>query len=181
MKAQVLSVEVDKVFTKRDGNGTYTATSLITQGEPYKGIPKEPREHRFFSNNPLYEQVATLKKGDWIEYKCDTGRFKNMISFEKLGSSPVVDTGVQPATQTFTQDMGNDKDRAIARAVAIKAAVETITAMIGKDMIKKSAKPDYVATEVLNMSAFYEKYLAFDEENDVEQVVESGEDIDETL
>ena len=179
MKAKVLSVEPNKTFTKRDGSGTYTALSLITQGEPYKGQEKEPREHRMFANNPLFEKASKLQTGMWIEYKCDNSKFKNMESFEIIGQG---DGGASTSTATdsFVKDNDSNKSAAIARAVAIKAAVDTLAAMIGKDMIKKSAKPEFVALEVINMSRFFETYLTFEdvsaEEESTEDSLEGADD-----
>lgn len=172
MEAKVLSVEVGKKFVSKAGS-TYTATSLITQGKPYKGQVKDPREHRFFTSNPLHDKVAKLKPGQWINYKCDNSKFKNMESFEVIGADAGVDTGAQTASSTFIKEMeGQSQSASIARAVALKAAVDSCSTMLTKDMFKKSAKPDFIANEILTMAAFFEKYLTFTDDITSEETVD---------
>ncbi len=168
MEAQVLSVEVGKEFVSAAGK-TYNALSLITQGKPYRGETRDPREHKMFTSNPLHDAAAKLKPGQWINYKCDNSRYKNMESFEIIGADAGIDQGSQKASTTFAKDLsGTNQSASIARAVALKASVECTTAMLNKDMFKKTAKPDFIANEILALANYFEKYLTFSEETTVD-------------
>ncbi len=172
MEAKVLSVEIGKEFISQGGKA-YNALSLITQGKPYKGQVKDPREHKMFTSNPLHDAAAKLKPGQWINYKCDSSRYKNMESFEIIGGSAATDQGTQTASTSFVKDIsGTDASASIARAVALKASVECTTAMLSKDMFKKTAKPDFIANEILALAGYFEKYLTFSEEATIDSTDE---------
>ena len=113
-----------------------------------------------------YNALSLITQGK--PYRGDS-RYKNMESFEIIGADAGIDQGSQKASTTFAKDLsGTNQSASIARAVALKASVECTTAMLNKDMFKKTAKPDFIANEILALANYFEKYLTFSEETTVD-------------
>ncbi len=157
-----------------------TYVKFVTQGAPYKGQVKPPREHKLFRpyKADLIAIVETLAVGDTVEYKTDDSQYKNMETLVKQGGPAVKDTAVSaPPKKTWGGGGSDDTSIRIARAVAVKAAVDLVNGGFG--VVKKTEKPEILSESIINISRGLEKYLTLKDVD--EQIQSSIEDINPVI
>lgn len=163
-KATVTNIDFN--FTTRTGK---KCVMLETLADPYKGKPKEPRQHMLFPayKQDLIDQVKELSVGDRIEYTVDDSQYKNIESFWKLTVENSQGSAGPRTGSTFNpQPINEDKSKSIARAVAIKAGVDIVGKMLqsgnGK-FIKKTIETELIGDEVLKLAKQFEPYLMIED------------------
>ena len=105
-------------------------------------------------------------------------QFRSLDTIKKIGGSHP--SGSKP---TFAKQ-AESKDESIAKAVALKAAVETISSMMtsGNGKIKKTMETALYGDEIINLSKQFETYLLGKEEEvkvDDSGVGDTDEDFDQ--
>jgi len=139
----------------------YTVTEFTYQGDPVPGYPpKKPTTRNIFSNAPQHPVIAQLQAGDRINMTFLQDLHKSLDTVTKItGGAPAPQTTAAPRP-AFAQQ-ASDKDEAIAKAVALKAAVETACAMMtsGYGKMKKTMETELYADEIIALSKQFESYL----------------------
>lgn len=169
MQATVISV-VQNVTKPKNGGGTYSCTEFTYQPDPYKGQPKDPVTRGVFTNAPCHADILALKAGDRVELTfVRNGRFQNLDAVTKIaGSAPA------PAASSGSGGGGwsgggrrddPETTQRIARAVALKAAVDFVGVMVTNGVYTKtSAKPDNLENEVDRLARDFEGYLTLNDD-----------------
>ncbi len=134
-------------YSKKDvqgRNGKFTMTMFQTQsGREYATSKGEIASQAvLLMNQPVEIEHEVVQKGDYTNYYLQGIKTAN-------GAAPVpqADPGPIPANATFPQ---GDRDAAIAKAVALKAATETI---------KSLGEPVKDPAQVVALSEFYLTWL----------------------
>ena len=161
-KATVVEIDLNAVHT----NGK-SYVKFVTQGDPYKGQEKPPRNHMLWPTfaGDLIEIVKTLKVGDRVDYGVNDTQYKNMISLQK-------DTGEAPTTTSGSGGGGYkpnaDVTKSIARAASMKEATQIV--------LFKAKKTDNVLDDIIRVTQYLEKFLLFDLQFDVDKETTPGDD-----
>jgi len=168
MICQLKSINLNA--TKRSAAGkSYTGVEVVYQGQPYKGVEKEPTTRFLFSDNPVAQSLANFKVGDWVEIKFDTDKFKTPLSISKQAGSEEASAPAQSASgpaKWGQQDEGTQKR--IARSVALKEATAIVCEMMkaGAFPATKSKSYEFLAQNVLEVAKIYEPYVNCTEVSD---------------
>ena len=152
MTATVLKIEYNVQM------GSYKVTKLTLD------VKGEEKSYNIFTNAPVHKTIQNeLKVGDNIEVTMvKNGKYWNIGEIKKQVSS----APSQRESGGVRSQEPTNKDLAIARAVCIKAAVETFAAMVANGAVKKTIKPDAAAAEILMLCKSFEGYLTLSEDLD---------------
>lgn len=134
--------------------GKYRVTKLYVITD--KG---EDKEYTVFTNAKFHPVVASLVPGDAIELKMEkNGKYWNIADVAKVSPGQVPTSGGSRPSSGGKSGEPGDKELAIARAVALKCAVELYGKMIEAGMTKKTLKPDAAVEEVFAICKRFEGY-----------------------
>jgi hypothetical protein len=161
--------------TKRSAAGkTFTGVEVTYQGEPYKGVEKEPTTRFLFSDNPVARALPDYKVGDFVEIKFDSDKFKTPLSIGRAEAySPSAPKAAAATSATGPAKWGQqdpDTQKRIARSVAIKEATVLVVEMMkqGAFAASKTKSYEFLAQQILEVAKIYEPYVnATDQADDV--------------
>lgn len=168
MIATVLNVQQDVTKVSARTGKPYTVTEFTYQSDPVPGYPpKKPTTRNLFTNDPLHTIVTSLRNGDRVEMTFNQDAHKSMSTVNKIDGqqqAPQQQSYSPPASKGYDN---SEKDAAITRAVALKAAVETVAAMMqsGYGKLKKTMETPLYVDEIVAMSKLFEPYLLGKEES----------------
>lgn len=156
MKAIITALKFNCNGVSKD-NKPYKYTELTIR--PIEG--GKEKTSRIFPKTTLANLCATVTIGDYIEYQVDETSYANLVSFQKI-AAPVKDeaapTGA-PAGKAYVPYDDSKKSGDIARAVALKAAVDIVSSMLSNELFKKTSKPELIISETFAIAKAYEDYL----------------------
>jgi len=181
MKATVIEID----FNHKHTNGK-DCVLLVTQGDPYQGKQRDPRRHFFWQpyDSDFIDTLTDLglRVGDRVEYTVDSSQYKKMDHIAKIeGEQAPQQSSNTPNNAFTTQPFNENKDKQIARAVAVKAGVDLVTTMMSSGVgkaIEKQMETELVVDEVLKIAEQLEPYLTLEQVKEVaaeEPVQQEGE------
>jgi len=173
MLAEVISV-VEGVNKVSKAGKPYTVTEFTYQGPAYKGVRNPPVTRQIFDNAPQHDDIIALKSGDSVELTFLSDQYKSLCTVTKASKSSASAT---PASQRVPWN--DDTPLRIARAVALKAAVDTVGAYLASGMIytKKDLKKGVLNNEIGFIMKAYESYLTL--QDDMDTIIESVEGLEQ--
>lgn len=156
MKAIITALKFNQNGVSKD-NKPYKFTELTYR--PIDG--GKEKTCRIFPKTTLANLCTTVTVGDYIEYQTDDTTYANLLSFQKC-SPP--DTQAAPAKEPtgktpYVPYDDSKKSGDIARAVALKASVDIVSAMLSNELFKKTSKPELIISETFAIAKAYEDYL----------------------
>lgn len=153
MKATVKSVLFNQAL------GSYKVTKLAVIND--KG---EDKEYNIFTNAKFHNVVAQLVPNDNVEITMEkNGKYWNVADVVKL-QGQVSSSGNTGNGGGYNKQGSGDKDIAIARAVALKAAVELYVGMMAAGLTKKTLKPEAAQEEVFALCRRFEGYCTLQDD-----------------
>jgi hypothetical protein len=158
MKAIITALKFNVNGVSKD-NKPYKYTELTIR--PVDG--GKEKTSRIFPKTTLANLCANVTVGDYIEYQVDDTSYANLLSFQKC-STPEKDAAptasAAPAGKpAYVPYDDSKKSGDIARAVALKAAVDIVSAMLSNELFKKTSKPELIVSETFAIAKAYEDYL----------------------
>ena len=160
-KATVVKIEFNQKL-----KGMYDGCYFHTQTEN-----GQKRKDFIFQKSDTFQVVKDLVAGDIVELKIEKkGDFYNLKdvvpSGEKSAATPtsVPSSPSKPsgggsgwtASYAQTEDYIKHKDLMIIRQSTMKAAVDLVTAMLAKEMFKKTATADFLVEECYRIASKFE-------------------------
>jgi hypothetical protein len=157
MKAIITALKFNVNGVSKD-NKPYKYTELTIR--PVDG--GKEKTSRIFPKTTLANLCANVTVGDYIEYQVDETSYANLLSFQKC-SAPSQDApqaiSAPEKKSTYVPYDDSKKSGDIARAVALKAAVDIVSAMLSNELFKKTSKPELIVSETFAIAKAYEDYL----------------------
>ena len=165
MQATVISVVPAKLKGKWDGY------EFTYQGDPYQGNAKKPTTRFVFKNdtkNPAVPgAVKNLEAGQRVDLTFEkNGNFSNLVGVAVLGDSPPARaSNTQAPTKSYNKPKDDETPIRIARAVALKAAIDAQGTMVdgGAKIVKATMKENVFGDQSLALAKQFEKYLSLDD------------------
>jgi hypothetical protein len=119
---------------------------------------------KIFPGTPLANACQTVTVGDYVEYQVDETPYANLILFTKCAAPPKDDghesrMAVPQGKAPYVPYDDSKKSADIAKAVALKAAVDIVSAMLSNELFKKTSKPELIISETFAIAKAYEDYL----------------------
>lgn len=163
-KATVTQIEFN-VKLKDKWNGCYLHT-LTEKGRKRKDF--------IFQKSDTFQVLSSLSAGDVVdlvyEKKGDFFNLKDIKPTGEKGAAPVVAMSASTSSSggksssgggwtprySDSEEYTKHKDLMIIKQSAMKAAVDTVAAMLAKDMFKKTATVDFIAEEVMRLASKFE-------------------------
>lgn len=181
MKAQITGIEHNIQETL--GGKQYTGHAVTYKPEPYQGREKEPVRRFIFGNQTdLISQLNAVQVGDWVDLGfVQKGKYQNLDSIMKAsGPAP---SPAPSSPQPYTGGGGINKSDEIARAVALKAAVDIMTARAANGGLSAAnlKKPDAINIELVQHARAVLPFLKGEDNCDVVDGAPDGTpDIDQS-
>jgi hypothetical protein len=154
--ATIIDVTFDVTKTSKAGK-PYTVHVFKYQGDPYQGQQKDPTTRDVFASADVGKQLRNYSVGQRVNLTFEkNGQFSNLVGI-------AAESGAAPAPQQATGSpqaapkqsyRESDTSTRIARAVAIKAAV---------DIMGNMAAADFKKADPVAMAKTYEPYLTMTE------------------
>lgn len=161
MKAIITALKFNVNGVSKD-NKPYKYTELTIR--PIDG--GKEKTSRIFPKTTLANLCTTVTVGDYVEYQVDDTSYANLLSFQKIappqkgevvvGAAPV---GKEHTKGAYVPYDDSKKSGDIAKAVALKAAVDIVSAMLSNELFKKTSKPELIISETFAIAKAYEDYL----------------------
>lgn len=157
MKAIITALKFNCNGVSKD-NKPYKYTELSIR--PIEG--GKEKTSKIFPKTTLANLCTTVTVGDYVEYQVDESSYANLVSFQKC-SAPSQDAPQASAAPTgkapYVPYDDSKKSADIARAVALKAAVDIVGHMLSNELFKKTSKPELIISETFAIAKAYEDYL----------------------
>lgn len=160
MKAIITALKFNCNGVSKD-NKPYKYTELSIR--PIEG--GKEKTVRIFPKTTLANLCTTVTVGDYIEYQVDETSYANLVSFQKIAAPARDDASSSGAGSAPTGKKeyvpydDSKKSGDIARAVALKAAVDIVGHMLASELFKKTSKPELIISETFAIAKAYEDYL----------------------
>lgn len=157
MKAIITALKFNQTGTSAAGKAyKYTEVTL----RPIDG--GKEKTSKAFPKTPLANACTTVSVGDYVEYQVDESQYANLVSFQKC-AAPAKDEAPVSTVPTGKKEYvpydDSKKSGDIARAVALKASVDIVSAMLSNELFKKTSKPELIISETFAIAKAYEDYL----------------------
>jgi len=158
LKAIITALKFNVNGVSKD-NKPYKYTELTIR--PVDG--GKEKTSRIFPKTTLANLCANVTVGDYIEYQVDDTSYANLLSFQKCSApekdaAPTASAALAGKAPYVPYD-DSKKSGDIARAVALKAAVDIVSSMLSNELFKKTSKPDLIVSETFAIAKAYEDYL----------------------
>jgi hypothetical protein len=159
MKAIITALKFNVNGVSQKTNKPYKYTELTIR--PIDG--GKGKTSKIFPGTPLANACQTVTVGDYVEYQVDETSYANLILFTKI-AAPAKDEVVASTTPgagkaPYVPYDDSKKSADIARAVALKAAVDIVGHMLDNELFKKTSKPELIISETFAIAKAYEDYL----------------------
>lgn len=129
-----------------------------------------------FQKSDIFQVLSSLSAGDVVdlvyEKKGDFFNLKDIKPTGEKGAAPVATTSASTSSSggksssggwtprySDSEEYTKHKDLMIIKQSAMKAAVDTVAAMLAKDMFKKTATVDFIAEEVMRLASKFESNI----------------------
>ncbi len=161
-KATITKIEFNqKLKDKWDGAYLYAQTEAGAKKKEF-----------VFQKSDIFPILKSLEVGDIVDLiYVKNGEFFNLKDIKPTGDksspapTPVAPTSSKGGGSSFvprysdTEEYIKHKDLMIIRQSTMKAAVDLVTAMLAKDMFKKTATPDFFCEEVGRIAYKFEQQV----------------------
>lgn len=171
MQTEILNIELN---AKKEGRGgkAYKGIAVTYQPPEYQGKVKDPVTRFLFDKSEAFDSFkkAGLKVGDWVEITFDESKFKNPLTFTKIDKPAPQEEKKKQYSGGGGGYKKNDPDteKRIARAVAIKEAVNIVAMMVNAEGYTKTNVKNraFLVEEILNTARGLEPFLTLDDDNE---------------
>jgi hypothetical protein len=156
--ATITDMTFDVTKTSAKTGNDYTVHIVSYQPPPYDGQQKAPTTRDIFSSSDVGKELRNFSVGQSVNLTfVKNGKFSNLTAISAAGSAqaPAPQQGTTaPQAAPKQPYRENDNSTRIARAVAIKAAV---------DIKGNMAAADFKKADPVAMAKLYEPYLTMTE------------------